>query len=649
MTVTGAEIVSLSKYLQKDRVLVVPPWQREYKWGSGEVTNKDQVNRLLEDLDEFVQSPAEQYFMGLLTLTNTEYSIDNKKVNYIVDGQQRTVTMQIFLMCCYEYLSRKNSAMIPVGDANLYVTLENLVSFPSSHGPAGLRVRFDQSGANTILQLIHTWMMSTVTDPIEKNKIFDNSSQSSKTQDNLLEVRKFFSDELENLDPITGRCKWFGGEVHKAITKIISGLQFIELQISDEQEAMDIYNKMNSRGMPLDSADLIKNQLFAYVKDDKTFDEISDNWSTMSESLRGHKATRLKDPVFLVRSFAGTLWGKPHRDKELAVTFGKYLSGREKIDSVEMPFLEGSLDFVEELRDLAQDSVACTNENSNYPLLVAAQKIGAVQHFPLVLAGKYLRTEALRKHFYNQVGARAILQILSKEHPPHVEHIYPAWSSEVYKRKDTQSTEELDSIYKEFAFKRGEASKAEIAAYRAERISVLDSQVSSLNYELSSNKRKIAFVLCILSWYLDQREPVEHTLRLNDYLNLKSVDPATDKWVKWEIDHIAANALSDSLVSQDSKQGIGNLVLLNFKKNRGAGNSEPESKKHIYTVRSSLVLTKITDYETLRTYEKDLKKMPSFQTALAHPWDLNNWTELSITNRALYLRGVLKELLLLQA
>lgn len=241
------------------------------------------------------------------------------------------------------------------------------------------------------------------------------------------------------------------------------------------------------------------------------------------------------------------------------------------------------------------------------------------------------------------------LQILSKEHPPHVEHIYPAWASEVYKHKDTQSTEELDSIYKEFAFKRGEASKAEIAAYRAERISVLDSQVTSLNYELSSNKRKIAFVLCILSWYLDQREPVEHTLRLNDYLNLKSVDPATDKWVKWEIDHIAANALNDSLVSQDSKQGIGNLVLLNFKKNRGAGNSEPESKKHIYTVRSSLVLTKITDYETLKTYEKDLKKMPSFQIALAHPWDLNNWTELSITNRALYLRGVLKELLLLQA
>ena len=647
MTVTGAEVLSLSQYLLKDRVLVVPPWQREYKWGSGDVTNKDQVNRLLEDLDEFVQSPTEQYFMGLLTLTNTDHSIDNRKVNYIVDGQQRTVTMQIFLMCCYEYLSRKNSAMIPVEDANLYSNLEELVSFRSSRGPGGLRVRFDQSGANTILQLIHTWMTSTITDPVEKNKIFENASRGSKTQDNLLEVRRYFTEELESNDESTGRCKWFGGEIDKAIVKIISGLKFIELQISDEQEAMDIYNKMNSRGMGLDSADLIKNQLFAYVNDDRTFDEISDYWNTMSEHLREHKATRLKDPVFLVRSFAGTIWGKPHRDKELAATFGRYLSGKTKPGNEEPSFLSEPLDFVSELRELAQESVYCCSEKTNYPLLLAAQKVGAVQHFPLILAGKYLRNETLRKHFYKQVATRAILQVLSKEHPPHVEHIYPNWAHQIFRNKDTQSVEELDSIYRSFAFKRGEANQAEIDAYRNERASVLDTQISLLNYELSAHRRKIAFILGILSWFLDQKDPAEHTLGLKDYLNLKSVDPATDKVVKWDIDHIAANALDDNVVSQESKQGIGNLVLLNYKKNRSAGSSEPESKKHIYTVRSSLVLTKITDYEILKKYEKDFKKMSSLQVALDSPWDLNNWTETSITNRAAYLRALLKEMLIL--
>ena len=646
MTVTGADVLSLSQYLLKDRVLVVPPWQREYKWGSGDVTNKDQVNRLLEDLDEFVQSTSDQYFMGLLTLASTEHSVEGKKVHYIVDGQQRTVTMQIFLMCCYEYLSRKNSSMIPVADASMYANLKTLVSFPSNNGPTGLRVRFDQSGANTILQLIYTWMTSAVSDPTEKNKIFETAARGSKTQENLLDVRRFFTEELENTDEATGRCKWFGGDIGQALNKIIDGLKFIELQISDEQEAMDIYNKMNSRGMSLDSADLIKNQLFANVKDDKTFDEISDHWNTMSSYLRDHKATRFKDPVFLVRSYAGTLWGKPHRDKELAATFGKYLSGKVSIDSPDMNFLSDPLDFVTELRDLAQESVDSCSEKSNYPLLVAAQKIGAVQHFPLVLVGKYLRTESLRKYFYNQVGARAILQILSKEHPPHVEHIYPSWANEIFKRKDSHSTDELDEIFRKFAFRRGDATESEIEAYKSERTSVLDLQVSNLNYEVSSHKRKIAFVLGILSWYLDQEEPVEHTLQLSDYLNLKSVDPSTDKFVKWEIDHIAANALDDAQVSPESKQGIGNLVLLNYKKNRGAGNAEPESKKHIYTVRSSLVLTKITDFDTFMKFEKDLKKMPSYQKALKTPWDLNNWTEVSIKNRSEYLRHVLKELLL---
>lgn len=647
MTVTGAEVVSLEQYLMKERVLVVPPWQREYKWGSGDVTNKDQVNRLLEDLDEFVKSPTEQYFMGLLTLANTKESIEDRAVNYIVDGQQRTVTMQIFLMCCYEYLSRANSSKIPVEDANLYASLENLVGFRSLRGPAALRVRFDQSAANTILQLIHTWMTSAVTDPEEKSKIFDNVDRRSRTQDNLLEVRRFFTEEFESIDESTGNCKWFGGKIDKALTKILSGLKFIELQISDEQEAMDIYNKMNSRGMGLDSADLIKNQLFAHVSDDKTFDAISDNWNTMCEHLREHKATRLKDPVFLVRSFAGTLWGKPHRDKELASIFGSYLSGKKTPEGYLPTFLSDPLDFVAELRDIAQESVADCSASTNHPLLLAAQKIGAVQHFPLILAGRYLKSENLRKHFYRQVATRAILQILSKEHPPHVEHIYPSWANEIFRKQDTQSTEELDSIYQAFAFRRGDASLEEIKKYRNDRANVLDTQISLLNYEVSSHSRKMAFVLAILSWYLDQRDPAEHTLGLNDYLNLKSLDPSTDKVVKWDVDHIAANGLDDKEISQESKQGIGNLVLLNYRKNRSAGKGEPESKKHVYTVRSSLVLTKITDFEILQKYEKDFKKMPSLRVALDNPWDLNNWTETSIQNRGKYLRALLAEMLIL--
>jgi len=641
-----ANVVSLSDYLLQDRILVIPPWQREYKWGSGGATNRDQVNRLLDDLEEFVLGSSEEYFMGLLTLTNADRTLENRKVHYIVDGQQRTVTLQIFLMCCYEYLSRKNSLFIPVADANFYVDLENLVGFSSSRGHTGLRVRFDQSGANTILQLIHTWMKSTITDPVEKNKIFERITVSSKTQENLLEVRKFFTDELENVDPSTGKCKWFAGEIHSAVRKIITGLKFIELEISNEQEAMDIYNKMNSRGMGLDSADLIKNQLFAFEKEEKTFDVISSRWSEMIEVLREHKATRFKDPVFLVRSFAGTLWGKPRREKELAEIFGEYLSGKKQDTSDGYEFLNKSVDFVDELKNLAVSSVCSTKDSGGLPLLVAAQKIGAVQHFPLVLAGKYL-SENLQKHFYNQVGARAILQILSKEHPPHVENIYPSWASEIYKKRKIQSTQELDEIYQECAFKRGEATSEEVAAYKADRVKALDTQVSSLNYNLSSHKRKIAFVLALLSWYVDQRAPVEHTLKIIDYLNLKSVNPDTDKWVKWEIDHIAANALMDSLVSQENKQGIGNLVLLNHKKNRGAGKSEPESKKHVYKVFSSLVLTKMTDFETFREYEKDFRKMASYQEGLKKPWNLNDWNETSILNRAAYLRSLLKELLLI--
>jgi|GEM_PF-2860950 len=646
MTVVSSGTVSLQKFFEQDRVLVIPPWQREYKWGSGDSTNRDQVNRLLEDLSEFATSSASQYFMGLLTLTHTQISKDDKKALYIVDGQQRAVTMQIFLMCCYEFLSRKNSARIPVSEVSLYADLEKLVSFPSSHGTPGLRLQFDQPKANTILETIYTWMKSPIADSVEKNKLFDRLSGKSTTQENLLEVRQYFTDEL-NGDNSTEVCPWFGGDVSNALKKIITGLTFIELQISDEQEAMDIYHKMNSRGMSLDSADLIKNQLFAFVQDDKNYDDISDHWNNMTESLRGHKSNRFKDPVFMVRSFAGTLWGRPHREKELASTFGKYLSGKESVDQEDLRFLRDPLKFAQELSTLAQKSVTYTAENSSYPLLVAAQKIGAVQHFPLVLAGTYLHSEPLRKHFYNQVGARAILQILAKEHPPHVENIYPSWAAQIFECRKTENTGDLDSIFQRYAFRRGEAEAEEIQAYKADLISSLDSQVASQHYAVSSQKRKIAFLLAILSWYLDQRGTAEHSLKINDYLNMKSVDPDTGKTVKWELDHIAANAIDSDPATQDSKQRIGNLVLLNSRKNRGAGANPPADKKTIYTVNSTLILTKITDHDTFQTYKRDLQKMPSFQLGITKPWDLSNWTQISILNRTEYLQALLKELLLL--
>lgn len=166
-----------------------------------------------------------------------------------------------------------------------------------------------------------------------------------------------------------------------------------------------------------------------------------------------------------------------------------------------------------------------------------------------------------------------------------------------------------------------------------------------LNYGISSHKRRIGFILSLLSWYLDQFGPAEHSMRLGDYLNLKSVDPQTDKTVKWEIDHIAANALIDDRISDDAKQGLGNLVLLNYKKNRGAGNSAPVTKKESYTVMSSLVLTKVTDFPTLQTYQKDLKSLAALKIALDNPWDLNNWTEVSIRNRMLFLKKLLQEFL----
>lgn len=60
---------------------VVPPYQREYAWGT------EQVKEFWGDLQGAVES--EEYFLGLIILTEED------ERRHIVDGQQRLLTLTL--------------------------------------------------------------------------------------------------------------------------------------------------------------------------------------------------------------------------------------------------------------------------------------------------------------------------------------------------------------------------------------------------------------------------------------------------------------------------------------------------------------------------------------------------------------------------
>jgi uncharacterized protein with ParB-like and HNH nuclease domain len=62
--------------------LHIPEYQRPYTWG------EKNINKMLEDFDEFIDKKQDEYYMGTVVLHK-----ENSKIYNIIDGQQRITTL----------------------------------------------------------------------------------------------------------------------------------------------------------------------------------------------------------------------------------------------------------------------------------------------------------------------------------------------------------------------------------------------------------------------------------------------------------------------------------------------------------------------------------------------------------------------------
>ena len=96
-------LLTLGDYLSQKRSLVVPQWQREYSWSTAE---DREIDTLLKDLLKFARDEnSKEYLMGSVVLC--EPSANSPKP-LLIDGQQRTITLSLLLMCINRYLTMNN-------------------------------------------------------------------------------------------------------------------------------------------------------------------------------------------------------------------------------------------------------------------------------------------------------------------------------------------------------------------------------------------------------------------------------------------------------------------------------------------------------------------------------------------------------------
>ena len=200
---------TISDIFNGNRVLEIPFFQRAYVWG------QPQWERLLEDMKDITKS-NKPYFLGSVILkqqeTTTGSRIGDKRT--VIDGQQRLTTLNVFFkVLCLK--TNENSTF-----DRSFKLRDNSNALLHNHN--------DIQAFNEILAL---------------TELKDLEGESNITQAYNYFKDNLVPDEL-NLD------------------SILSNVLFVGIDLSQEEDEQQIFDTINSLGVKLTTAELLKNYFF---------------------------------------------------------------------------------------------------------------------------------------------------------------------------------------------------------------------------------------------------------------------------------------------------------------------------------------------------------------------------------------------------
>ena len=606
MSKTHVELRNLKEYLTQKRVIRIPPWQREYGWKAAE---NGQVGVLLSDLKEFIESGDEEYLIGSVIICP-----DSEKEGrfLLIDGQQRSMTFLIFLMAARKFI-KNESLNVEDGHPLAGVIDELKLCISAVRDEYSERLYMNQDDANKILESLYHW--STATDGVGDEILF-NADKQTLTQQNLVNVAKYiYQDNFK-------KGKWVPKEDHQflaAIQKVLHSIRFVELQLGSQEEAITVYDHINDRGLPLSSADIIKNRIFQHVNESQ-FAEVSTQWIMMTKTLSSMEIASIRDPKFLLRALATAEKGQKVTYPSLTKIYGNKLNPKIQEDGVknEDP-IEFAYDLAESADFLKKFAEDCRHDlHGVLPELAFPRELNSIQQYPILMAARNIQDPVVFKRVVKQIANRTAFYTLSSERTQEFESLVPKWAYGIKQAGPRITVAQADEIY---------MTSAKISS---EGFLRLESVLRELNYKSSGDRAKIRAILARLSWILDERigkHPKQNT-SIYDYFLAKT---QTNGPAAWHIDHIEP---SKGAGKESPLHGLGNLTLMFPKDNMAMGASKPSAKVAYYAQNPVYLTKSLTDMSTLINSEKQ-KIEVFFKEAGVEKikWDLENWNQNSIDAR----------------
>lgn len=262
----------ISEYtkLGKDDKFRIPEYQRSYSWTTMH------CDKLWQDIESFIDSGAEDpYFFGTII-------IDCSTENYLnlIDGQQRTTTFLLLLKALQLRLKEVLDNFQQSSDTRaLYKGLSNSndcifeILFKADDDKQ-VAIQEDWNKAKGIIILENRSINELYKDDFQKIVDAETYDEAEKSVHKIPRKQKDnkYTNFFRNFKYFYEKLQSYQESQLNNFAKIFLGkCQIIEIKSWQIEQAITMFNSLNSTGLPLSDADIISAQLFSKEGDKDAF------------------------------------------------------------------------------------------------------------------------------------------------------------------------------------------------------------------------------------------------------------------------------------------------------------------------------------------------------------------------------------------
>ena len=243
-----AEAMSLT-FLGNEGLVRIPFFQRGYVWN---IENWDDI---LTDLLDFNKS----HFLGSLILKQLEKQTGKPKEVLVIDGQQRLTTLSVLVRALFNSFDEETQK-------NCDSSIKNYLFFKKNQTDKEFFVKIEHSKIDK--KYFQKVIKNEVTQDEYDAIVVENPATKTTSKSNkVLQCLKYFTEKLKSID-VSKRLDLFNRLLDQE-NKIL-----VIIDLSEKEDEQAIFDTINSAGVRLSSADIIKNALFQKALD--LFDSVGD-------------------------------------------------------------------------------------------------------------------------------------------------------------------------------------------------------------------------------------------------------------------------------------------------------------------------------------------------------------------------------------